>query len=416
MHIPMENQPFLHLLSQITAIRKQYEKIAELTGENFNIFKILNLTTNEVRTHSAFIAELLNTNGSHGKKETFLKLFIDQMKIEDFTSEGARIKVEQYLGNISADNTEGGYIDILVVDKNNHAIIIENKIYAGDQKCQLLRYYNYGNSNHANNFKLFYLTLDGKEALDYSKKEVVEDLDGKKASDNSKKELVENQDYVRISYAKDILTWLEQCKEKSVNQPLLRETLTQYIYLVKYLTGQTTNNQMNTDIVEKIVGDKNHLISLFTINKNEIINEVKRKLIERLKLQLKNIAEEFHLELVDEEFTFDTNDPFVCFNLRDHSIKGYSIDFGGSFGRFQYSIDCKSERNEFRMQIMNRLGKGLPVDKWGDNYVWLSDFEAPLIDWNNNPEPWLGIMDGSMKNNIREKVLRLRQSLEGLDI
>ncbi len=35
-------------------------------GELFNIFNVLDLRTNEVRTHSAFIAELLNPDGNHG--------------------------------------------------------------------------------------------------------------------------------------------------------------------------------------------------------------------------------------------------------------------------------------------------------------------------------------------------------------
>ena len=58
-----------NLLIQIGAINKSYEKIAKLTGENFNIFEVLGLTTNEVRTHSAFIAELLNPKGSHDQNE-----------------------------------------------------------------------------------------------------------------------------------------------------------------------------------------------------------------------------------------------------------------------------------------------------------------------------------------------------------
>jgi hypothetical protein len=71
-----------NLLYQITAIRKQYDKMAELTGENFNVFKVLGLTTNEVRTHSAFIAELLNPKGSHGQKDVFLKLFLEVLDIK----------------------------------------------------------------------------------------------------------------------------------------------------------------------------------------------------------------------------------------------------------------------------------------------------------------------------------------------
>lgn len=36
-------------------------------GDFFNIFSILKMETDEVKTHSAFLAELLNPKGSHGQ-------------------------------------------------------------------------------------------------------------------------------------------------------------------------------------------------------------------------------------------------------------------------------------------------------------------------------------------------------------
>ena len=71
----MELLQFKNLLDQVTAIYSKYEKIDELTGENFNVFRIIKLESSEVRMHSAFLAELLDPKGSHGQKDTFLKLF-----------------------------------------------------------------------------------------------------------------------------------------------------------------------------------------------------------------------------------------------------------------------------------------------------------------------------------------------------
>ena len=56
-------------------IRKLHES-AELTGENFNVFSILQMESAEVKTHSAIIAELLNPQGSHSQGTLFLKLFL----------------------------------------------------------------------------------------------------------------------------------------------------------------------------------------------------------------------------------------------------------------------------------------------------------------------------------------------------
>src|SRR5690606_4244508 len=138
-----------NLFGQVTTLIKKYNEIARLTGDNFNIFKTLGLSTSEVRLHSALLAELLNPKGSHGLKEKFLKLFIQKivMNNEDTIDlseiEKATVVVEKWVGYIDVERNIGGYIDILIQLSNDRAIIIENKIYAGDQEGQLRRYHNF---------------------------------------------------------------------------------------------------------------------------------------------------------------------------------------------------------------------------------------------------------------------------------
>ena len=74
----MEELVIKTLLGRVSDVHKKYSEIAKITGENFNIFRILKIEANEVRTHSAFIAELLRTSGSHGQNSAFLKIFINQ--------------------------------------------------------------------------------------------------------------------------------------------------------------------------------------------------------------------------------------------------------------------------------------------------------------------------------------------------
>ena len=86
------------LLKEITAIRKLYEKLEELNGDKFNIFNILGLTTNEVRTHSAFLGEILNPKGTHSFKDAFLKELLLKLEIRDFDSSSANVQVEKHVG------------------------------------------------------------------------------------------------------------------------------------------------------------------------------------------------------------------------------------------------------------------------------------------------------------------------------
>jgi len=159
-----------------------------------------------VRIHSAFLAELLNPQGSHGQGDIFLKLFV---KDHDFDFASAKVKVEKHIGSVG--QTTGGRIDIDIWDKNDFHIIVENKIYAKDQENQLIRYYNYGKGKRK--FKLFYLTLEGD----------MPDEETSCCDKESQIALKESEDYTLLSYKVDILEWLAACREKAATHPTLRE-------------------------------------------------------------------------------------------------------------------------------------------------------------------------------------------------
>jgi hypothetical protein len=53
------------LLQNVGTIVKKYQELAHITGENFNVFNILGLGTDEL-SHSKILANLLNVQGSHG--------------------------------------------------------------------------------------------------------------------------------------------------------------------------------------------------------------------------------------------------------------------------------------------------------------------------------------------------------------
>ncbi len=279
-----ELQSIKKLLQEVSAISKKYEEIAKITGENYNIFNILGLSTKEVRTHSAFIADLLNPEGLHGQGSIFLELFFDQIKIklnvekekiksiEDtikkIPSKKANVFVEENIGKISDD--EGGRIDIVIKDSFKQ-IVIENKICADDEKRQLVRY-----KNKYPNALLLYLTLHEKEASDKSITK----------KDNSK--LIIYEDYFNITYKEDIVRWLEKCKEKAVNQPILRETLTQYINLIKFLTGQTMNEKMENEIVKLLLNNNSNFNNAMTII--EAFDKIKKDTYDFLSDLLKKLG------------------------------------------------------------------------------------------------------------------------------
>lgn len=306
------------LLIKVNAVLNNYEKIAKITGENFNIFSVMRMEANEVKTHSAIISELLNPKGKHGLEDVPLKLFIEQIKsgINDIENRDEILKkfyldtknsksiVEEHIGRINKDKTEGGRIDIVIKDNKGKAIVIENKINAPEQQNQLLRY-----KNAYSKAPILYLTLEGKKPDSAKYFNLNKDLP-------LEEDLVPNKDYFLVSYEKDILEWLEKCLKESVKFPMLREVIQQYIYLIKKLTNQTTNIIMAKEVQDII--KENYLASKeisnnFKIAKQQILAKFWNDLAENLKFKLKKDCEH-NWKVEINSFKHNSNN-FVSLNV-----------------------------------------------------------------------------------------------------
>ena len=257
----------LNMVSEVIQKERIQKEERQKRGEYFNIFSVLRLETKEVRLHSAFLAELLNPEGSHGLGKQFLELFLNMVvrksKEEpfDFETEKAKVYVEYNIGVISEDKKSGGRIDILIEDDKDkgNAIIIENKINAGDQEYQLLRYNNFA-KEHYQNKVLLYLTKDGGKASEYST--------GK-----------ENFKYQCISYRNNILPWLECCEQAAVRHPLIRETIHQYIINLKEILNIMEKNTQD-ELINSLVEKKENILSALFLKNN--LGEIQYKMWENV--------------------------------------------------------------------------------------------------------------------------------------
>lgn len=264
-----------YLLDTIRKIINNYEENSIKSGERFNIFSILKLENNEVKTHSALLGELLNPKGSHGMKTAFLELFLNEVfeNKRYLIPESTSINIEEHIGKINSDYTEGGRIDIILKDKRSNVILIENKIYAGEQKNQLIRY-----KNAYPNAKILFLTLFGNDSF---------------KSEGLNAEV----DYKLISYENHIINWLQKCLDITDSFPILKHTIQQYIILLKKLTNQTINYKMKSEIVEII---KENYLESYEIYRN--FNSAKKNIVE-------DFINDFKKELIKKsEESWKTND------------------------------------------------------------------------------------------------------------
>ena len=293
-----------NLLQQVSIIQKKYDEVAKITGENFNIFSILSMERREVKTHSAFLGELLNPKGSHGMKDSFLQLFIKEVFKEtliEFETASSNTITEEYIAQINEDKTNGGRVDIVIKDAKGRVILIENKIDAYEQKNQLIRY-----RNAYPKAEILFLTLTGY------------------ASNTSNDVITGQKDYLPISYEIHIVNWLEICLKEAVNYPMLREAIKQYIYLIKKITNQTSNNKMSGEIKKLILNDVDSINCSKEIYKtiNELNKELERKLDELIKLSNEpNFIDDINskIELINRVEKFETS--------KKYDANGYMFNY-----------------------------------------------------------------------------------------
>lgn len=315
------------LFDKICLLNQAYKRLEDEKGENYNLFKVIDMTSNETSVHSAFLADLLNPKGLHHMGDVFLRLFTDEfLNGMSFSTETAIVEREKYIGPVTA--TTGGRLDIIVTDADRKAIIIENKIYASDQENQLIRYHNYAEKNTSEH-KLFYLSLDG----------TVHDEDKTAKHDN--KELIEEEHYFTISYESDILKWLEQCREKVVDKPLIREGISHYINLIKHLTNQTISKEMEKDLKNLILENPKYIQNLGIIREaiNLSVVELQRRFWELLKKKM-------------EEFNNDDND----YSVIEKGEYRYALDEKEDRINKYYKGNLNNKRYGFEF-LVNRCGK-----------------------------------------------------------
>ena len=193
------------LFQKITLLQNRYNELNRKEAHDFNIFTILLKSGDEVNLHTKFIYELLNPKGSHCQGRLFLDLFLNEL---GFDAPLDRVDAFREKHNI----------DILL-KSSDYAIIIENKIHTQDHSSQLSRYLKTVKKQgyKKSNIHLIYLTLFGEEPLE------------KKVRDR----------VLCVSYREEITSWLEQSIMAVEHIPVLKETLVQYLHLVKELTHQS---------------------------------------------------------------------------------------------------------------------------------------------------------------------------------
>ena len=250
-------------LSKIKRLIKEVKEEMKQYPPQFCIFDVVNLQRHE-NYNSNLIAKLFEVNIKYeGAKLSFVKDFLiylnDKFKwgyygfksieeLEKINHSYIRIKREEY-----ADSRR---IDLFISYKKDFAIIIENKIDAGEQDNQLEDYYNNKKKDNYKNLYMIFLTPSGYEPSTLS--------------EESKKELGNNFQTLKHS---DIALWLESILENEKHSflhsenildndnkyirdyRLLKSAMIQTIHNANMLSNNTKELDMTKEKIQKLLED-----------------------------------------------------------------------------------------------------------------------------------------------------------------
>lgn len=230
------------LCKSIAEINQRVEKNRLKTPGTMNIAEIMNRHHLE-NQHSNILSFLIDPQEKHNHKEygeSFLEILKKKgLKLHD----GSVVSVER------EDSTDDLRRIDLLIKTDSDFIILENKIYAGDQPNQIKDYLssfeNFIGSKE--NIFIVHLTPFGKEPSE------------KSISKERLHELKETYRYVSLSYSKDILDWLSTLKTKN-EEDVLKAGITQYIDVVKAVSNQRKETfDMNQKISKELLKEYGNL-------------------------------------------------------------------------------------------------------------------------------------------------------------
>lgn len=377
------------LLQAVSAISKKYELLNQKTGGYFNIFNIANITTDEVKI-CRVLYELLSPKGSHYQGSTYLNSFIKfvlNIDIPEKELSSARVFREYVID-------EKRRID-LVIETSERFIPIEVKIYAGDQEYQCFDY-----AKKAKNSKVYYLTRFGDNPSEYSAK-------GLTKTDHGYEEVI------TISFAYDILRWLEICvsQKETLKIASIREVILQLMAVIRQFTDQM-EDEKEMEIKEILMKSSDNIRSAIAIQSS--LDAAKTSLIEKL---FKVIEDKVGLEKLHNEYDYEFDNSKKVFNFYNHKYSTYpgisyiyksgvdvdtdiwvriEIDYRIYIG-YCCPVNGKGGKQPLNDEQIEKILKVAPcVDNWWAYWEYaFNDNENDCPDFKKLNEPFISLFDES---------------------
>ena len=394
------------IFSKIKIIIEKVKNEMKKFPPQFCIFDVVNLQRHE-NYNSNLLAKFLEINiENEATKLSFVKDFLMYLhnefkwdyglnSIEEINHSDIRIRREEYAGSRR--------IDLFISYKKDFAIIIENKIDAGEQDNQLDDYYQNKKKDNYKNLYMIFLTPSGYEPYTLS--------------EESKKELGNNFQTLKHS---DIALWLEKIldKYKSLfdenddesdndnkyikDYKLLKSAMIQTIHNANMISNNTKEFDMTKSKIQKLLED-NIFQDIQTVEDAEEYKKIFNSVIDIINEKEIDISLEpilfftdkvikylnensddksYYYKKIDEITKHIKENPYskdFCHNIK-YNLNNYNADilleYHYESGTFQFSIYTDNEKSYKKLKNKESSIKEIFSNfEEADPYVYYIDTE-----------------------------------------
>lgn len=388
MPTPITELQLDRLFTGLEATRTSFREFREIYNPTLAFrFNALNFFKPGENKVSEILAYFLDPAEGHGQGRLFLDLFL-----EKFCNGGIEYATVTVYTEFRLPGERR--IDILLVfDDDRYAVAIENKIWAADQKDQLLDYNTYLAGRFQNRYALFYLTPYKKGPSAHSiQKEALAALLG--------------THLFPIDYSTEIIalvkSWGLQCRADRVKTFLIDFQH----YLEQEINGETFMNEHDI-IADYVLKDSERVQTAFLVE--GAAQEIRNALLQRFVKQLNELAADLQLRA---RITIPSEKAYSGFKFNNEALDGRALTIGFEFEEKWYrgfAFGLIKQNDSMNASLMENVRKKLDAalgvnSSSNQHWPWYAAFKEHR-HWNNNT--YLAIYSGELIKDIRSKVVTI---------
>ena len=210
-----------------------------------------------------------------------------------------------------------------------------------------------------------------------------------------------------IGYNDEILTWLGRCQQIAVQHPIIRETILQYINLIKELTHQMENDKNKQALLEAMTRNIDATATIYTVPQTEYIAYLLQNFVFP---RLQTVADELGLKFgyTSNLLSGVKNSSLYFFNPQWHRAGIMFSTETSNFREFYWGISYYEGNEKLHVPEPFKLNcmTSSPTAYWPYGWARLDKYK----DWDSSAMP--DMVNGQFAGYIKQKLETMLRELK----